>query len=495
VSELETAAPAAPAAQGDAPERVSIFSPREIALFLAGLLIVGWLVYPNEYTRGMMHREQGDRANAIAFFKGYLARHPSHKGATLALAAAYEAAGRPEEGVAPVREFYRRRRGDLDTGMLLLDLLERQGDLAGVEEFRWELAGDLRALPRPPAKAIEELLYRCFQDAASRQDDEAMLRALEALAKAGTTGGDYRAEMLRLLMERRRLGAAVEMLRQAQRKDPANVELRRAIARALILDNRDEEALKELDVALKLKPGHLGVLMDRAGYFTAHKRWDLAEKEYERLMVLQPGEASWPRELGRSLIARGKFREGVGYYKTLVAKDPGDREAWMTVVYAYADKGEHEEAARELEAYLRRFPDDADAAELLIYEQQNAGQLEKALATLRERVKARPQDAARRQALANMLVGEELFAESEEHYAALVKLRPENVEHWKMLSFVQQTQRRHAEAAGTLERYLERFPDDGKAVESLSGLYLELGEKRKAVELLRAYFKKKEGAP
>lgn len=467
----------------------TILSRREVAGFLLALLAMGWLLYPSEYTRGLMHREQGDRSHAIAFFTDYLKRHPYHKGATLALASAYEAAGRPEDAIPLVTDFYRHRRGDLQTGQLLLGLLERADRLAEAARFRWELVEDLRALPKPPEAELAQLLYGAFQEAASRQDDDGTLKALTALAEISTASdaGGYRGEMLRLLMARRKLGAAVGMLREAARKDPGNVDLRRTLARVLLLDGRADEALRELEAALKLKPGDVGIVVDRAEIYARQKRWDLAENEYRRLMTIQPHEAAWPRELGRSLIQRGRFREGIKYYELLANRDPGDREAAMAVVYAYADRGDHAAAARKLEQRLRAHPDDDEAFDLMIFEYQSAGMPDRALAALAKRVSARPDDAARRLALAQLLVDDERYDEAEVQYQALVKLRPSEKNHWIMLAFIEQTQHRYGEAAATLQDYLARNPKDGQAVEALAGVYLQLGQREKAIGVLRSY--------
>ena len=59
-----------------------IFSWKQVAAFFAAAAVVGWVIYPSEYFRGRMYRQEGDRARSISFFRDYLARHPFHKGAT-----------------------------------------------------------------------------------------------------------------------------------------------------------------------------------------------------------------------------------------------------------------------------------------------------------------------------------------------------------------------------------------------------------------------------
>ncbi len=91
---------------------MTVFSWTETGMFLAATAALGGLLYPSEYTRGIMHRDTGDRTRAVSFLEDYRRRNPHHKGAVLALAEAYEAGGRPDEAVAPLLAFYRHRRGD-----------------------------------------------------------------------------------------------------------------------------------------------------------------------------------------------------------------------------------------------------------------------------------------------------------------------------------------------------------------------------------------------
>src|SRR5579883_3442221 len=104
-----------------------IFRWSQVASFFAALAVVGWLVFPSEYFRGQMHRDEGDRSRSIAFYKNYLSKHPFHKGAVEALAQAYENAGRPQEAADLLVAFYRHRRGDEEAGREVLDLLDRAG--------------------------------------------------------------------------------------------------------------------------------------------------------------------------------------------------------------------------------------------------------------------------------------------------------------------------------------------------------------------------------
>lgn len=468
---------------------MTVFSWTETGLFLAATAAVGGLLYPSEYTRGIMHRDTGDRSRAVSFLQDYLKRNPGHKGAILALGDAYEAGGRPEEAVAPLLAFYRHRRGDLETGRALLGLMDRAGLEEPSEAFRWELISDLRALPAPPVKDLEAILYQAFQGAAARQDDEGTTRALAALAEVSGDAEGYRGLMIRLLLERGRLDAAVRLLGDAAKRSPLNAELRRTVAHLHALRGDEASALAELDDAARLMPRDTGLLADRAELHARARRWGKAEADFRRLVELAPGEPAWSRELARCLLEQGGLAEAVGLYEGLIRSRPEERERWWNLIYAYSDRGLHDDAARRLKDYLARFPGDEEAAGLLVHEYESGGRLDEAIRALQERVRLNPQNAARRKSLANLLMEEERLEEAVEQHAALAALEPDAREHWMNLANVQETLGRHREAAASLEGFLARFPKDGKAAEHLAGLYLHLGEKQKSIEVLRRYFR------
>ncbi|MFH2202685.1 MAG: tetratricopeptide repeat protein [Elusimicrobiota bacterium] len=474
-----------------------IFTRLEVVLYFAAMIVFGWVLYPSEYTRGMMLRQDGDRSESIAFFRDYLRRNPYHKGATFALASAYEAAGRPEEGVPPLMAFYRHRKGDYETGKKLLRLMEGCGYTDQVKDFRWELIKDLKNKPSGSAESLEELLYRSFQEAAARQDDKATFRALMDLSELSVKGGSsYRDQMLRLLMERRQLDRALEILRQAAARKPEDTNIPRTIIRIHRMRGDLAAALAVLDKAIRGAPRNIELLADRAEVHVKRLDWDRAAADYERLALLEPKERAWVEEQARCLIKSGRFQEGIKVYEDLLARSLADRKSWMNMVYAYADNGHHLKAAEVLERFVRKFPRDRDAFKMLIYEYQNVGRIDRAMLALNWRLQAAPGDAEYRLRLIWMLRGEERYDETLPHYDILIRQRPRDRVLRPALAYVQSTSGRPQAAAAVFEEQIRLFPDDKDSMDKLTQLYVKMGEGNKAIDLLRRHFdaQQREGA-
>ncbi|MBI4348273.1 MAG: tetratricopeptide repeat protein [Elusimicrobia bacterium] len=465
-----------------------IFSRVELASFFGVLVAGGVALYPSEYTRGLMHRQEGDRGQAVRFFRDYLERNPYHKGATFALTAALEAAGRPEDAIGPMLAFYRHRRGDTDTGRAVLALLKRTGQEDRAHAFRWELFEDAKRLPVPPKRLLEELMYQAFQQAAARQDDRATLRALQALAELSGESESYLGEMLRLLMERRQLDQAIRLLEDASRRQPANVELRRTLVRVYRLKGDLAGALAELDGAIALEPKGVSLIADRVALLRELKRYPQAEADLRTLIRLEPSDASWQSELAQVLFDDKRPEDAFQLFESLIVRRPGDRERWWALIYALADRGLRPRAIERLRAYLHRFPGDDAGEDMLVYLYQQEGRLDDAIVVLKDRVVRAPRDPKRRRALISALIDEERAAEAVEHYKALVELEPHEPEHWQNYVYLEESQGNSEKAIAVLERYLKRFPNDVKAIERLATLYLDAGDRATAIRLLQSTF-------
>ena len=468
-----------------------IFSRLEVFAYLVGMSLVAWFLYPSEYARGMMLRQDGDRSESIAFFSDYLARNPYHKGANLALATAYEDAGRPGRAVEPLLRFYRHRRGDAETGEKVLGLLARGGYPARADAFRWEFIEDLKKKPVPPIEVIERMLYEAFQKAAIRQDDEETFRALGELARLSSSQGDgYRDQMLRILMARRQINRALKLLKAESRERPESMALRKTIVRIHMLEKNFDKALEELDAAIMIASRDASVIWIRASLFVELKQWDRALDDFRRLETVEPTKEDWIREQAYCLLKLQKVEEAVELYDRLITLRPDDKERWWNVIYAYSDNKLHVQAAARLEAYVRRFPKDPKGIESLVYEYKLSGYLERAISALKSRVKFLPGDFDSRSTLVELLRSEERYEETVEHYEALIRLRPKNRELRPEFAFVHARRGDTAAAAAAFEEHLAIFPDDKNAMDKLVSLLSNLGQKEKAIRLLQEYFEK-----
>lgn len=465
-----------------------IFSWTETAGFFAAMLLVGWLIFPSRYFQGLMQRQEGDRSASIAFFKDYLAKNPSHKGAIRALASVFEAVGKPEEALEIEIAFYRKRRGDRDTGKRVLELLERSAPAERVRAFRWELLEDIRRRPGEK-RGVEELAYQAYQDAVAAQDDKDAARALDILELVAAEPKGYQAEALRHWIARRDFAGALRLLEKAASKAPADGETRRMIVRVHRMNHDPKAALRAVELGLKAIPDDPGLIGDRASIHGSLGLWDAAAEDLALLRRLQPAEDSWARDLGHALLEAGRLEEGVKVYESLLRKAEADASNWWPILYAYADRQMHAQASGWAERFVERFPDDEAGIDLLVYQSELLGKPQKAIEVLARRFARRPSDTRRGRALASLLTQEERLGEAALVYDKLLARESQDKDLWMNLAYLHSSTGAYAQAASVMERFVEKFPEDSKGYDELAGIYLSMGERKKAIALLKTYFR------
>ncbi|OGR97702.1 MAG: hypothetical protein A2V88_03405 [Elusimicrobia bacterium RBG_16_66_12] len=474
-----------------------IFSWPQVAAFFGALVVAGWLVYPSEYFRGQMFRDEGSRSRSIAFFKDYLGRHPFHKGATRALATAYEAAGRPEEGVSLLQAFYRHRRGDAESGRHVLDYMESAGLAEAASAFRRELLADLKDRPSADRRWLEGIMYEDFQQAVLAQDDAKAKSALEALAEVAAEGSSFRDEILRRLLARRDFAAALAMLKEQAAREPGNAEPRRMIVRVRRLMNDRPAALAAIQEGLGRFPNDAWFLAERVDLHMERKACQDALPDLKTLMSLQPEEMSWPREIGSCLVGSGKVREGVRFFERMLQSDPSDKASWWNVVYAYSDHGMYGDSSAWLEKFLQRFPDDAAGLDMLVYEYEVMERPDGALKALDRHLASAPGNLKRAKQRASLLVQEDRYPASAQAYEALiprVKDEQELRQLWNNLIYQYESHGDYAKERDAVERFLRRFPGDGKGYDKLFSLNKRQGRRDQAIDAFKDYFRRK-GVP
>jgi tetratricopeptide (TPR) repeat protein len=77
----------------------------------------------------------------------------------------------------------------------------------------------------------------------------------------------------------------------------------------LAADGKNDEAIAELQAALKLEPGDVAVERDLADVYISAGKLDLAEAQYRSLLAALPHDPDIQHGLGRALLKQRKFQE------------------------------------------------------------------------------------------------------------------------------------------------------------------------------------------
>lgn len=128
---------------------------------------------------------------------------------------------------------------------------------------------------------------------------------------------------------------------------------------ALAQRGRLDEAVREHEEALRLKPDLLTARVNLANALARRGDLDAAEREYRAALELSPGLAQAHDSLGLVLAGRGKLDEAIEHYRRALDLRPDYPQAHDNLGAALAAQGNTAEAVREYESSLRLDPDSA----------------------------------------------------------------------------------------------------------------------------------------
>jgi tetratricopeptide (TPR) repeat protein len=314
--------------------------------------------------------------------------------------------------------------------------------------------------------------------------------------------------------------AQLERLRAAVDRDPRNVLLREALARALFLRGRTADAHEELRRILEIAPLHLGGNYLTAQVLLAQGKRDEAARHLETVLRGNPAHLESQLLLARYLHDKGRLPEAMAHLEAVVKAQPELPEARLQLGLLYAQAGRLDEAlslAQELERgnvpggavpllkglvllarrearaaleplgeAARREPRRVEPHRALGVAYQTLGQADRATESYRRALTLRPDDVVSLNNLALVLA--ELRGQPDQALPLAqraLELAPERAAVLDTLGWVQYRRKAYPEAERLLAQAAERAPGDARVQYHLGMTYYRQGKRREALFALR----------
>ncbi len=112
-----------------------------------------------------------------------------------------------------------------------------------------------------------------------------------------------------IYMKSGRLGDAEPLLRRLAAERPNDADLHLQLGRVLVAQGKNDDAILEIQSALKLAPSDADAQRELADLYASAGKNDLAEAAYRSLIVVHPEDAALHRGLGQALLREKKFPE------------------------------------------------------------------------------------------------------------------------------------------------------------------------------------------
>jgi tetratricopeptide (TPR) repeat protein len=389
-----------------------------------------------------VYQQAGQTGQAEQLYRRTLALNPGNRESLLGLAAGHQAAGEYDKALELLRKAEAADPLDKEVHRLKAELYTRKGDSTNAE-----IESLLAGIPVPT----------------------------KAPAPAGREGDT--------LFAAREFAKAVEAYRAESSAAPADAELKRKLARALVAAGRDDEAIAAFKEADRLQPGNqelhrsLGQLYERKGLF------DEAIVEYRQ--TLQSGEESEVRQrLGDIYLQRGSLPQAIEQYRSLLKANPADQGLLMKLGRAQTLANNPREAIAAFREVVRLNPDALDAHRELALLYKKGNQQDEAEQAYREILRLKKDDLEIRNALTAIYVKKKSYDDLVVLLKENTTLYPQDVNHHYKLGLVYEFQKDYANATTCYQEAVKLKEDHAKSLNALGRVNMKTGNIKEAKEFL-----------
>lgn len=258
-----------------------------------------------------------------------------------------------------------------------------------------------------------------------------------------------------------------------QAQEPAEAVFNRA-AKALAAEDY-QAAERGFQSVLRLEPGNVAALSNLGVICARTGRADEAIAMYRRALKLSPDDKAILLNLGLVYLRLENYARALPLFERVVAIDPNQMQARQLVAVCRAYSGQVEPAIRDLEALRANAPRDENILFLLGFVYLKSHQSDKAKAVFEQMFDAI--GTARAEFLRGRAYYESTqFAQAEESFLHVLKLDPAFPGVRLELGKVYISQRRTDEAIHQFELVLKQNPDDADAHYFLGGVLVQAGQ-------------------
>ena len=162
-----------------------------------------------------------------------------------------------------------------------------------------------------------------------------------------------------IYMRGRRFPEAETELRKLVAANPRNAEAHIQLGRVLAAEDKNDDALAELQEGAKMAPADLSVKRDLADLYATVGKNQEAEAAYRELIAADPNDAELHRGLGQALVRQKRFPEAQQEFLAAVKLKPDFGDAYGDLAFAAGENHDYGLTIRALDARVKFLPETA----------------------------------------------------------------------------------------------------------------------------------------
>ncbi|MGA2678311.1 MAG: tetratricopeptide repeat protein [Sedimentisphaerales bacterium] len=220
---------------------------------------------------------------------------------------------------------------------------------------------------------------------------------------------------------------AMDLYREGLKYHPENGDLHGQLGSLLLQAGRVDEAINELEAAMKLKAdsaicGNLGMAMLTKGDI------DKAARYFNMAIKIGPANAEVHYNLGNIFLTQGLLAKAVVEYEMAIKAKPNYAKAYGNLGVAFIKVGQTDEAIKGFRRAVELDSNNIEARFNLAMALAENGRTDEAIEHMREVIEFAPQNPTPRRRLAEMLLSQGKLEQAAAEYERELKISPDDEE-------------------------------------------------------------------
>lgn len=279
---------------------------------------------------------------------------------------------------------------------------------------------------------------------------------------------------------------AIQTFLKALKVDRNHPILHLNLAKSYEQENQIANAVAEYEAALRSKPGWKDAISDYSKLLLSLNKTKEAKELVTQALSVDPQNVSMHSTMGRIYLLQSDYENSTGEYKKALAIDPNYKSALIGISEALEDNGNAVQAIEYIEKVEKANPDDSKILKRSASVNLSANRVSTASVKIKTLLNKNKDDVEALDLAGQFFIVKNEDAKASNFYKKIQELNPQYVKHWLKASSRYRQIGKLDKAESAIKRYIQKNPEDSKAITNLALISESLGKTSEAL----ANFKK-----
>lgn len=274
---------------------------------------------------------------------------------------------------------------------------------------------------------------------------------------------------------------AIQTFLKALKVDRNHPILHLNLAKSYEQENQIANAIAEYEAALRSKPGWKDAISDYSKLLLSLNKTKEAKELVTQALSVDPQNVSMHSTMGKIYHLQSDYENSTGEYKKALAIDPNYKSALIGISEALEDNGNAVQAIEYIEKVEKANPDDSKILKRSASVNLSANRVSTASVKIKTLLNKNKDDVEALDLAGQFFIVKNEDDKASNFYKKIQELDPQYVKHWLKASSRYRQIGKLDKAESAIKRYIQKNPEDSKAITNLALISESLGKTSEAL--------------